>query len=204
VLRSGGGTPQGRAETLRERSKRRRIEQILAATRELIREQPQKPPTVEAIAARAEVAPATIFNLIGPRPQIWAAIADDALADAERRIARIADSDPLRRARQITAVTLDAMLDDPLVLRHVLSHWTESGRLLRRNPTRTLRACLGDAQKAGSLRPDADVRALADSISTSCTGALHQWAAGLIGESTLRRRCTLAVDLVFAAVAART
>jgi AcrR family transcriptional regulator len=186
-------------EGLRERNKRRRVKQILTATRELIREHPDEAPTVEAIAARAEVAPATIFNLIGPRPRIWAAIADEALAEAERRMAELSDADPYRRARHITTTTLDVLLEDPAVQRYVLSHWAESGRLLRRDPRRELLASLREAQKRKSLPRDADLRALAESISTACTGALHQWAAGLISEAALRRRCTLSVDLAFAA-----
>ena len=59
---------------LRERNRERRIAQILEATRELLREAPHESPSVERIAQRAEVAPATVFNLIGPRESIWAAL----------------------------------------------------------------------------------------------------------------------------------
>jgi AcrR family transcriptional regulator len=191
------------ASGLRERNKARRAQQILDVTRELIREDPDRTPTVDEIAARAEVAPATVFNLVGPRERIWAALADEAIAEAEARLAVRPDhGDPHQRARLIVTTTLDVLLADASVYRRVLAHWSESGRLLDRDPTGDLRDCLVAARDAGDLDARVDVGMLARMVATSCTGAMHQWAAGLIGERSLRRRCTAAVDLVFAAGAA--
>lgn len=194
--------PELAPEGLRERQKRGRVERILKATRELIREQPGRAPTVEAIAERADVAPATVFNLVGPRERIWAALADAALADALGRIAEGSAEDPRDRARQIVATTLDVFLADAAVYRLVLSKWSASGKLLERDPTAELRACLRDGSGAGTLAAQIDVRALARHISTACTGAMHQWVAGTIDERELRRRCLVAVDVTFVAVAA--
>ena len=77
------------ATGLRERGKQRRTEQILAAARELLRESPDKALTVERIAARAEVSAPTVFNLIGRRERIWAALADKGLADLDLRALRV-------------------------------------------------------------------------------------------------------------------
>jgi AcrR family transcriptional regulator len=184
---------------LRERNKHRRSQEILAATRELLRQDPGQAPTVEAIAARANVAPATVFNLIGPRERILAALANEAIAETQARIAAYSELEPHARARLITSTTLDVMLADAAVHRHVLAHWSQSGRLLRNDPTRELLACLEDARDAGDVRPDIDLRVLVDTVSAACLGALHQWAAGLIGERRLRQRCATAVDVAFAA-----
>lgn len=189
------------AAGLRERNKRRRVEQILEATRSLLREQPDQSPSVERIAARAEVAPATIFNLIGPREQIWAALADDMLAELERRTNNLGSGHPHSDARAIVAATVDIVCADADVYRHVLANWSSSGRLLRRDPTRQLVACLQKAANAGMLRDDLDLKALGEAISTACTGAAHQWAAELIDDHALRLRCQTAVDLAFAAAA---
>ena len=59
----------------RERGKRRRTGEILTAARELLNELPAEEVTASRIAARAGVAPMTIFNLIGTRDDLWAAIA---------------------------------------------------------------------------------------------------------------------------------
>jgi AcrR family transcriptional regulator len=188
---------------LRERSKRRRLQQILEATRSLLRERPDESPGLERIAARAEVAPATIFNLIGPREQIWAALADDLLAELERRTTDLPRSDPHTRARAIATTTVDIICADANVYRYVLANWSSSGRLLRRDPTSQLVACLRAAADDGTLRRDLNLKALGETISTACTGAAHQWAAGLISDRALRRRCQTAVDLAFAAATPR-
>jgi AcrR family transcriptional regulator len=189
---------------LRERNKRRRVARILEATRSLLRERPGESPSVERIAARAEVAPATIFNLIGPREQIWAALADDLLAELERRTGELGGGDPHAEARTVASISVDIICADADVYRHVLANWSASGRLLRRDPTRRLVACLKAAVEAGTLRRDVDIEALGQAISTACTGAAHQWAARLIDDRALRRRCQTAVDIAFAAATPRT
>jgi hypothetical protein len=92
------------------------------------------------------------------------------------------------------ATILDAILADAAVHRAVLAHWIESGRLLRENPTHELVACL----RAGS-DGDIDAAALGRHIATACTGAMHQWSAGIVEGAELRARCGLAVDVAFAA-----
>jgi AcrR family transcriptional regulator len=188
-------------EGLRERNKRGRAERILEATRELIREQPERDPTVDAIARRADVAPATVFNLIGPRERIWAALADAALGEALESIADADAEDPHDRARQIVTTTIDVFVADAAVYRHVLSKWSASGALLEHDPTAELRACLREGSTTGTLDEQIDVRALARHIATACTGAMHQWVAATIDQRELRRRCIGAVDITFAAVA---
>lgn len=189
-------------EGLRERHKRGRVERILEATRDLIREQPGHEPTVEAIARRAEVAPATVFNLVGTRERIWDALADSALAEALERVAYADADDPRDRARQIVTTTVDVFVEDADVYRLVLSKWSASGGLLEHDPTAELRACLRDGSATGALDTEIDVRALARHIGTACTGAMHQWVAGTLDERELRRACLAAVDITFAAVAA--
>jgi AcrR family transcriptional regulator len=190
------------ATGLRERNKQRRVAQILEATRALLRERPDESPSVERIAARADVASATVFNLIGPREKIWAALSDEMLADLDRRTAAFADLDPHARARAIVTTIVEMMRSDAAVHRHLLAHWSQSGRFLRRDPTPQLIECLREASARGTLRTDVDLRRLGEMISTACSGAAHQWSAGLISDRALRLRCRTAVDVVFAAAAA--
>jgi AcrR family transcriptional regulator len=190
------------ATGLRQRNKQRRVEQILEATRELLREHPGESPSAERIAARAEVAPATVFNLIGPREKIWAELADELLAELERRTAALPALDPQERARRIADAIVDAICADADVYRHVLAHWSLSGRFLRRDPTPEIVACLRAAAEHGDLPADIDATRLGEMVTTTCTGAAHQWAAGLIDDRILRERCRAAVDLTFAAASA--
>lgn len=184
---------------LRELGKRRRVEQILAATRDLLREDPERPLSVERIADRAQVAPATVFNLVGTRERIWAALMDQALAAAQTRIAGLPELAPRERTRRVVAEYMRAIVGDAAVNRLALAHWSESGRLLRRDGARDVAESLRAAQDAGVLAADADVDELAALLATGCTGALHQWAAGMIGDRAAYRRCEGFVELVFAA-----
>jgi AcrR family transcriptional regulator len=189
------------ANGLRERNKQRRVARILEATRKLLRERPGESPSVERIAAVAEVAPATVFNLIGPREKIWAALGDELLVELELRIDALSDSDPHSRARQIAGATVDIICADADVYRHVLAHWAQSGGLLQLDPTPHLTACLRAAGDQGVLRADLELTKLGEMIATACTGAAHQWSAGLVGDRALRARCDVAVDIAFAAAA---
>src|SRR4029077_12321730 len=139
---------------LRERNRRRRVSQILEATRELLREHPHESPSVERIAQPAYVAPATVFNLIGPREKIWAALIDEMLAQIDADPPAVDETDPLARAHAIVVAVVDTICADAAVYRHVLTHWTESGRLLRRDPTPQLVACLRAAAEQGATRDD--------------------------------------------------
>ena len=186
---------------LRERNKSRRREAILAAARELLAERPAAELTVERIAARAEVAPATVYNLVGSRTALWAALSDAFMDTRGLRIAALAGDDPVDHARAIVGATCDLFAEDPVVSRAFLRGWEESGLVLRRGPLNDLIAALSAAQDAGILAAEVSPRALASSVGTACTGALHQWAAGQIGDEKFRSRALLSLDVALAAAA---
>ncbi|MGA4844968.1 TetR/AcrR family transcriptional regulator [Streptomyces sp. G5(2025)] len=71
---------------LREHHKAQRRARILDATRELLRESPESVISTERIAERAAVAPATVYNLIGPREKVWEALAAGFMDELERRL----------------------------------------------------------------------------------------------------------------------
>lgn len=187
------------AAGLRERHKRQRSERILEAIRELLRERPNETPTVDRIAERADVAPATVFNLVGSREAQWAALSDALLRELDARLARTADEDPRERARRIVGGAVELFIADALVFRHLVNSWGRSGTMLQENPILHLRAALRHGQEVGMLRPDLHVGALAGHIATAAGGALRHWAGGQIGDQAFRDRARFAVDIVFAA-----
>jgi AcrR family transcriptional regulator len=189
-------------EGLRERNKQRRADQILTAARDLLREDPAGTPSVERIAERAQVSPATVFNLVGTRERIWAALADQGLAEITARVQALPALAPHERAQRIATATAEALCADAAVYRAVLSHWRSSGRMLRADPTTAIIASLEAARAAGTVRDDIDLRAIGTLIVTACTGAAHQWAAELIDDAEFVRRSRDAVDVAFAAAAA--
>jgi AcrR family transcriptional regulator len=179
---------------LRERGKQRRAERILGAALELLREQPDQPLTVDRIAARAEVAPATVFNLVGTRDEIWAALAHRAFSDLEERAERLAE-DPQDRARAAVDLVMRAVIADAPVFRALLSAWSESGKVLQHDLTDDLADCLAAAHPSSGVK----TRRLATLVGAGLNGAVHQWASGLISDRELRARSRDLVDTAFVA-----
>lgn len=187
---------------LRERHKARRRAQILEAARELLRADPDAAVTTEQIARRAEVVPATVYNLIGPRDRLWSALAESFMDRLEERLAADPPADPVARLRRVGALNVELLVADPAVSRRILRGWQDSGGLLRRTPVSHLRGEMAAVRDAGLLRARVDADALAGVIGAAWVGALHQWAAGMIDAPTLLERSLFAVDVALAAAAA--
>ncbi|MCM2423845.1 TetR/AcrR family transcriptional regulator [Streptomyces sp. RKAG293] len=183
---------------LREQHKAQRRLRILDATRELLRDGPEAVISTERIAERAQVAPATVYNLIGPRDKIWEALATGFMDELERRLAALGAGDP----REVVRSTVQLFVDDPVVSRRMVREWEESGLVLDRSPLTQLRQAMVDARTRGLLRADIDADALAAAVATACVGALHQWVAGLIDDDRFLARALFALDVALAAAAA--
>lgn len=174
---------------LRERGKRRRSKQILDAARVLLREAPDQELTVERIAARAELSPQTVYNLIGRREHIWGALADDAL-DALNLPRFAAIADPRVHGTAIVQAVIDMVCDDAPVFRHLLAHWAQSALFIDHDPTAALTDCF---LQVGDPRP----RRTAELVGAGLIGILHQWAAELISDDGARERGRDLVSLAF-------
>ncbi|MEU9161879.1 TetR/AcrR family transcriptional regulator [Streptomyces sp. NPDC048424] len=183
---------------LREQHKARRRFRILDATRELLRESPGSVISTERIAERAEVSPATVYNLIGPREKIWEALADGFMDELEDRLAELGAGDP----REVVRSTVQLFVGDPVVSRRMVRGWEESGLVLDRSPLVQLRRAMAEARTCGLLRADVDTDALAAVVSTSCVGALHRWVAALIDDDEFLANALFALDVALAAAAA--
>lgn len=183
------------APGLRERSKQRRIDRILDAALELLREGPGENLTMERVSARAEVAPMTVFNLIGNRDQLWSAMADRALQNLEP--ASIEVGDPRERAHAIVEQVVRVLRSDPDVFRQLLSGWSSSGLVLQHDPTTELVKCLAQAAAEGSIKPGVNVRQYGEVLAAGLIGAIHQWTAGLLNDRGFRGRAHAVVDIVF-------
>jgi AcrR family transcriptional regulator len=190
-----------RRHGLRERNKRARTERILEAARELLRERDADTITLEQIADRAEVAPGTVFNLVGPRERLFAGLIDQAHEQLEEELAKATGEDPPTRIRRIVATLTRIFLADGEVYRQVLKQWPESGTLLRSSPYPPIRQAVSDGQAAGLLRSEVDAGRVAAAILAGCVGALHQWSAAIISDHAFRERCLYGADLALAAIA---
>lgn len=183
------------APGLRERSKQRRIDRILDAGLDLLREKPAENLTMERVSARAEVAPMTVFNLIGNRDQLWSAMADRALQSLEPLSIEV--DDPRERAHAIVEEVVRVLRSDPDVFRQLLSGWSHSGLILQHDPTTALIKCLDQAAKDGTLKPGVNVRQHGQVLAAGLIGTIHQWTAGLVNDRAFRARAQAVVDIVF-------
>ncbi|MEU9253798.1 TetR/AcrR family transcriptional regulator [Streptomyces sp. NPDC048270] len=154
--------------------------------------------STERIAERAEVSPATVYNLIGPREKIWEALAHGFTDELEGRLAALGAGDP----REVVRSTVRSFVSDPVVSRRMVRGWEGSGRVLDRSPHTQLRQAMAEAQTRGLLHADTDTDALAAVVSASCAGALHQWVAELIDDDRFLTRSLFALDVALAAAAA--
>jgi AcrR family transcriptional regulator len=187
------------ATGLRERHKQQRRERIVEAIRELLREHPEESPTVKRIAELADVSPASVFNLVGPREQQWQALCDTLLRELDACLAFAADDDPREQARRIVGDTAELFIADAAVFKRLVNSPGHTDMLLQENPIPKLRMALRRGQAAGMLRPDLHVEALVGHIATAAGGALRQWASQQISDAAFRSRVRFAVDVVFAA-----
>jgi AcrR family transcriptional regulator len=184
---------------LREGGKSRRRERILEAARALLREEGGF--TTERIAQRAQVVPATVYNLLGPRERVLEALARSFADELRERLDAPEPGDPIGRSRHIARTTVAMFVEDPAVARELVRSWPQSAHLIGPTPLSRMRAALEEARSDGILRSDARTRQMSELIATACLGALHQWAAGLIDDTTFRRRAITAVDMAVAAAA---
>jgi AcrR family transcriptional regulator len=180
---------------LRERSKQRRIDRILDAALDLLRETPDENLTMERVSARAEVAPMTVFNLIGNRDRLWSAMADRALQSLDPQSIELAD--PRERAHCIVEEVVRVLRSDPDVFRQLLSGWSHSGQILQHDPTTALIKCLDQAAKDGHTKPGIRVRQYGEVLAAGLIGTIHQWTAGLLNDRAFRVRAHAVVDIVF-------
>jgi AcrR family transcriptional regulator len=173
------------------------VDRIAEAGLELLREDPGQQLTVERVAKRAEVATMTVYNLVGGRDELWTLLVDRGLGQLDP--ATIIDEDPRARALSIARAYVDAICADPAVFRALFSEWTGAGRVLLRDPTRDLTACLREAAESGQIDSAADVRELGEIMSAALLGTTHLWTVGYLSDERFRERASTLVEALFMA-----
>jgi AcrR family transcriptional regulator len=168
---------------LRERNKERRRQAILEAALELLRSNDIQAVTIEQIAARAEVSPPTIYNLVGTREQLLVALVDRISEDLAEWFPppEGAVEDPIGTARRAVDESVAAFVADSAAYRQVvraLGDLAVSGSRLTFDPSPLHVSAMRRAQELGILRPDLDPVALGRQSLLAYVAALNSWAAG--------------------------
>jgi AcrR family transcriptional regulator len=175
---------------LRERNKAKRRDAILDSTMSLLNEMPIADVTIDRIAAHAELAPATVYNLLGSREEIMTACMNRVLEGLVDRLLVIdINADPIAAASAVVEYSSAVFLEQNVAFRQIIGEITTvslGGRRLSFDPGQLQIAAMKAAQKRGILRPDVNSTAVGRQIYLSFTGALHAWAAGRLSDDGMR------------------
>lgn len=176
---------------LRERNKERRRQAILEAALELLRHHPIEAVTIEQIAARAEVSPPTIYNLVGTREELLIALVDriseslvEWFSPPDGEIA-----DPIALARRAVDESVAAFVGDSAAYRQIvraLGEITIAGSRLNFDPVQLHVRAMRRGQELGIVRDDLDAGALGRQSLLAYLAALSAWASGEIGDEGFR------------------
>jgi len=167
---------------LRERNKEKRRQAILAASLDLLRSNEIGSVTIEQIAARAEVSPPTVYNLVGTRDQLLVALIDrviEQLLEDFSRATDDADRDPIEIAKEAVDRASEGFVADSHAYRQVvrsLGDLAVSGSHMAIDVSQFHVRTMRRAQERGIIRPDLDPIALGRQIYLAYVAALVLWA----------------------------
>jgi AcrR family transcriptional regulator len=173
---------------LREQNKAKRRGLILDAALELLRANVAAEVTVEQIAMHAGLSPATVYNLVGPRPILLAALVDRVIDDLVHSLADLAtriEGDPIEAARLIVDQSVAAFTAESAAFRRIVRERGHGGvgeGGLSLDPAQLQIAALRDAQLSGIIDPTFDAAGLGRQIFLSYGAAMQSWASGQLDD----------------------
>ena len=192
--------------SVRHRSKARRRAAILDSTLTLLRTAPIDTVSIEAIAAAAGVAPATVYNLIGPRDRLLLACVDEVLESlVDDLVQHPVHDDPVAAAQHIIERSCAAFIDDGDAFRQVVTAvngLSRAGASLSMDPSQLQVTVMRAAHELGMLHEAADPVAIGRQVFLSFNGALFAWAARQLSDDGFRAAALHGLWTVLAAFGA--
>lgn len=171
---------------LRERNKSKRRDAILDATVSLLRDNEFNDVTIDQVASLAEVAPHTVYNLVGTRDDL-------AYALMGRVVTHMADTaplpervplDPSEGLRALTDHGVDALVAEAAAYRAIVSavsslpRWPGGGR----EPFRVYDRAASLLEAGGVLRTGVTSKTVSRHALLGMFGAMMAWARGQTNE----------------------
>lgn len=176
--------------SLRDRNKAKRRESILDSTLDLLADTSLSDLTVEQIATHAELAPATIYNLVGSRDALLTACVNRLIDDLVDHLVQIdIDADPVAAAESIVQHSCDAFIARGIAFQQIVASIggiVRFGSGLEVDAGQLQIAAMTSAQQAGIIRPDINAAAVGRQIYLSYTGALHAWSSQQLSDVGFR------------------
>ncbi|ADG12325.1 TetR/AcrR family transcriptional regulator [Caulobacter segnis] len=165
---------------LRARGKARRCAEIIAAASALWRERGIENVSLSQIAAAAQVAPQTIYNLIGGLDAIALAVVNVAVDRIETAMACSAATG-VELALEASSLSAALYVADAALYRQVLVRIPRvlfGGTRLGREPADVVVHAMAQARAAGVLQQTVDPARLGRTIYSNYLGAIYDWACG--------------------------
>ena len=181
--------------SLRERAKAKRHRDIVTAAADLWREFGIDAVSLSQIAGRAEVAPQTIYNLIGGIDSIGFAVIRHALEKLED-VLRRSSSTGVALAIELAQTSAEQYIADSRLYRQVLVRVPRvlfDGTHLGRDTAQPVIGAIVQARNAGEIDDVIDPDRLGRTIYVNYLGALYDWACGDSDDGSFRRAVEVAV-----------
>ena len=190
---------------LREANKAKRRNAVLDAAVDLLDRTDGIPVTTERIAEAAEVAAATVYNLVGTREQLLMALLDRIVsAVVGEALDTPSVDDPIDVMRKLATGAVAVLTARPVAYRKVVLELTATANPAlhtRLSAATAIEVEFRRAQERSLLRGDLSPRALADQAYLSFNGALLRWAAGALTDTAFRAAALHGLMTVLAASA---
>jgi len=189
---------------LRERNKALRRQQILLAARQLIIDGGLEALTMRSLSGRAQLSVPTIYNLVGSRDAVLAALFAAGARQFEAAMAE-PPSDPLDHALLAMDQLTTQVTENRNVVRAVLAAGLPTGARHRDSLFGSVRATAATvfhaAKRAGVIHHESDGDVLSARLEALIAGAIVDWAVGHGRQERLRLDLHHSALLVFAATA---
>ena len=201
--------------TLREVNCESRRQRILDSARRLIGNEGLSAVTMRRLARDAGLSVTTLYNLIGSRDKIVAAVVGDAIDRIDDVLAREAPlDDPLEHCRAIVTVSIAYMIENEDLFRPLAREIVDPSaddslddaistnfRIANRAAGMQARA-IREAISQGLLIDLLDPDCLGSQIYHGWEAAFFQWGRGLLSESEFRARALYGLYVALLGVAA--
>jgi AcrR family transcriptional regulator len=172
----------------RELSKAERRQRIVEAATSLLRESGFDAVSMLQIAERAEVSPATVYNLFQSKAAVLQQVFDRDLREYERLVDEALAKDALDRIFKAVDVAVSLYRGDPGFYR-AMAHGGRYKDALRPAISEPRlgfwRRMVAEARVEGRLIPDTDERLVGVTLTQIMRGAFADWAGGAISAERL-------------------
>ena len=158
---------------------------VIHATTELLEENGPQAVTIRAVAARAQVAPMSVYNHFGDKQGLLHAVVEERFAIMTRALRDISEYDPLARLRKAGTIVHELMQANPRCYQFM---WTTQPGPEARNAFTQLIEIVRYGQAAGVI--DVGARSLANAIWACVQGAFSVEFPHGAAESTSSDRVT--------------